>query len=261
MDLRAAWTVFRFEWTRTLTVPRLAFGAVLALFPVALLALIQYQGGRLEVAYGAPIALFVLIPQVVCLMGLLLWATPVIHSELEGRTWTYLAIRPAGKGAILAGKYLTATTWTTLVALVSLTACMPVIWPDTEPLRVFAVVAALTVLASLAYGALYVLMGVIFLRRAMVAAVAYTVMSEFVVSWVPATIHHFTMQYHLRCLGAEWLGWPDDLPHDFPIDRELLFGSLSTELHLLILLSLTAALFTAAVFVLRHRELVRADEA
>ena len=81
MGLWTTWTVYRFERARTRTVSRLVFGAALALFPVAMVALIQYEGGHLEIEGRRAATLFILVSQVVCLMGLLLWATPVIHSE------------------------------------------------------------------------------------------------------------------------------------------------------------------------------------
>ena len=77
MNPRAIWTVFRFEFSRTLTVPRLTIMSLLALFPASLMLLIQLQGGHLEYASRAGIAMFVLVPEVVVIMGLLLWAAPV----------------------------------------------------------------------------------------------------------------------------------------------------------------------------------------
>ncbi len=132
----AAWTVFRFECGRTLTLPRLLASALLVLFPVALIALMQYQGAHFERDQWEAIVLFILIPQVLSMMGLLLWATPIIHTELENRTWTYLAVRPVGKGAVLLGKYMTATVWTALVGVVSLTLSMGVIGMEDDTLRI-----------------------------------------------------------------------------------------------------------------------------
>ena len=259
MNLWATWTVFRFECVRTLTLPRLVFSAALMLFPVAMVILIQYQGGHLERDSRAAIALFILIPQVLCLMGLLLWATPVIHTELEGRTWAYLAYRPAGKGSVLVGKYLNAAVWTALTALLSLSVSMAIVRPEVEALRVGGVIAALTLLACFSYGALYVFLGVVFLRRAMVAAVAYTFLSEVALSWIPATVHHFTVQYHLRCLGMKWMGWTS-LTGQAEFDERLLFSAAPAWQHLLILLVFTAVLLGAAVLILRRRELLRAVE-
>jgi len=259
INLWTTWTVYRFECARTRTVSRLVFGVALALFPVAMVALIQYQGGHLEIEGRAAATLFILVAQVVCLMGLLLWATPVVHSELESKTWIYLAVRPGGKGSVLLGKYLAAARWTALTALVGLTLSMPIVRPQADALRLWGVLAALVVLACLAYGALYVLLGVIFLRRAMVAAVAYTFFSEFVLTWLPATIHQFTVQYHLRCLGVKWMGWTS-LPGQIRLDESLLFSTAPAWQHLLSLLGFAAALLVVAVQILRRRELVKADE-
>ena len=97
MKLAAIGTVFRFECGRTLTVPRLLAWSAMALFPAGLLLLIQSQGGELQKDIRPAAALFVLIPEVLCVMGLLLWATPIVHSEVEGKTWTYLARAPPAK--------------------------------------------------------------------------------------------------------------------------------------------------------------------
>jgi ABC-type transport system involved in multi-copper enzyme maturation permease subunit len=259
MPRPAAWTVFRFEFGRSLTLPRLIGSCLLVLFPVALVALMQYQGARFERDQRQALVLFLLIPQVLTMMGLLLWATPIILAELESRTWTYLAVRPVGKGAVLLGKYITATAWTALVDLVSLTLSMAVIgWGD-DSLRIWCSLAALIPLACLAYGALYVLLGVVFLRRAMVAAVAYTFVSDFVLTWLPATIHQFTVQYHLRCLGAKWMNWTG-LPARVGLPEELVFSTAPAWQHLAVLLGGTIGVLVIAVLVLRRRELIRANE-
>ncbi len=105
--------------------------------------MIQYQGGHLERSYSSFIALFVLVIDLLCLMGLLLWATPVIHSELEGGTWSYLAMRPGERGPILLGKYLAAVTWTALCAWISLTICVAIIRPEAGAFRVWGTLALL----------------------------------------------------------------------------------------------------------------------
>lgn len=256
MNFSAALAVFRFEFNRTLTPIRAVFWIALACFPPAIVGLIRYHAGSTLDPLAVPFILFVLIPEVVCLMGLLLWATPAIHSELEGRTWSYLAVRSGGKGAVLLGKYFTAVAWTALAAWLALTLSVLIAPRVEHALRLWGVIATLIVLSCLAYGALYVLLGVLFLRRAMVVAVGYTFISEFVVGFVPAIINQLTVQYHLRCLMAEWLQW-DVLP---PGMEELFFGTASASQHVLILLGATAFLLTAAVLILRRRELVTADE-
>ncbi len=49
---------------------------------------------------------------------------PLVHAELEGRTWIYLAVRPRGRVSVLLGKYLTAVAWTTLAGWTSTTICV-----------------------------------------------------------------------------------------------------------------------------------------
>ncbi len=254
--LWTTWAVFRFESDRTVTFARLAFSAVLVLFPICMVTTIQSLGGQLHHSIASYIALFILVPDLLCLMGLLLWATPVIHSELEGGTWSYLAVRPGGRAPILLGKYLAAVTWIALCALTSLTVCVAVIEPEAGSLRVWSVLAGLVVLSCLAYGALYVLMGVLFLRRAMVAAVAYTAILEVAAGFVPATINQFTLQYHLRGVGVRWV---PELVEEIP-NGPLLLSTAPAWQHILILLGFTAALLSAAILVLRRRELVTVDE-
>jgi ABC-type transport system involved in multi-copper enzyme maturation permease subunit len=114
----------------------------------------------------------------------------------------------------------------------------------------------LALLASLTYGALYMLLGVLFLRRALVVAVAYTFLMEFIVSFIPAVVHQITVQYHLRCLLAKWLGWTR-LPHHVGLDEQLFFSTAPAWHHVLVLLGMTAGLLSAAILVLRQRELVK----
>lgn len=133
MRLSAILAIFQFEFSRTAAIPRLGFGLLLALFPVALVATIQYLGGPLHFALPGLIALYALIPGLTCVLAVLLWATPIIHSEMEGRTWPYLAVRPCGKSSILLGKYLAAVAWTAVVAWLSLTLSILVIAISQNP--------------------------------------------------------------------------------------------------------------------------------
>ena len=259
MRLWAIWSVFEFEFRRTLSWQRLLFVAALAAFPVGMISLIQYQGGHLERNDRAEIALFILIPEVLCLMGMLLWATPAVHWELEGRTWNYLAVRPGGRGSILAGKYLAAVVWAVGCAWLSLAACLWVLHADMQVLPLVLPLGSLALISCLIYGAMFILLSVLFLQRAMVAAVAYTALMEVVVAWLPATINHFSVQYHLRCLLVKWLTFSEST-HG-PMFDSLFLSSAPASRHVLILLGSAGALLTAATWILRHRELVRPDEA
>ena len=85
--------VFILELIRTLTFGRIMTWLVMALFPPTLIGIASWQiGGRsgigsAEMNFGYVVMLFFLIPQIVTVLRLLLllWATPIVHAELEAR--------------------------------------------------------------------------------------------------------------------------------------------------------------------------------
>jgi ABC-type transport system involved in multi-copper enzyme maturation permease subunit len=254
--LRSMLAVVGFECRRGLTPWRMVAFAGLAVFPAAMTALIASGGAPLDKPAPWIFTNFVLIPEVVCLLGLLLWATPAIQAEVEGKTWPYLAVRPCGKVPILLGKYLTAVLWTASAAWLAILLALAAVTPKEGAVSLAAVLAAMVAFSSLAYGALFVLIGVVFLRRGMIVAVAYTFIFEFLVSWVPALVNRMTVQYHLRNLMAKWL--PD--AYVPPWARQLVSEAPPWQ-HVLFLLGMTAILLTAASLILRRRQLITAPEA
>jgi ABC-type transport system involved in multi-copper enzyme maturation permease subunit len=250
--LRSTWVVFSFESRRALRLGPMLFAAALALFPAAVLALIQSQGARLDQRgefWAVPV--FVLVPEVVCLLGLLLWATPAIQAEVEGRTWTYLVVRPGGKVPVMLGKYAAAVVRAVLTGLVALAAALAVLHPPQGLARAFAYFSALVVLSCLTYASLYLLLGVIFVRRAMTVAVAYVFLIEFLLGLTPAVVNHLTVQYYLRSLLVAWFTLTDG-----PVRVRGMIGTAPPWQYVLLLLGMTAALLTAAALILRRRELV-----
>ncbi len=252
------WTIFEFEFRRTLTWRRSFLSLALATFPAILICLVQFQGAHLERDDRGELMVFFLVPVVLCVLGLLLSATGVIHTELEEKTWTYLAMRPVGRGAILIGKYLASVAWTIIYAVISLALCFAVLVAYGDVFAPAPVFALLAVISSLAYAAVFVLLGVLFPSRAMVAAVAYTAVMEALIAWLPAAINRFSILYHLRCLFARWLL---DYPgiHGPSFDT-LFFSTMPPWQHLALLLGITVALLLVATFVLRRRQLILSAE-
>ena len=114
--------VVRFEIRRSLSPGRTGIWSILVLFPIALVAAIRLLSDRAaENSEAWGMALYFLIPEVVCLLGLLLWATPAVSTEVEGQTWIYLAMRSTGRNLVLIGKYLTAVLWSCSAACVAAT--------------------------------------------------------------------------------------------------------------------------------------------
>lgn len=276
--IRAAWAVFAFECRRQMSGWRLLITLALASVPAAILWLIEHQGGRLVERQEAwCLALFALVPEIVCLLGLLLWVTPVVQAEVEGKTWPYLVVRPAGKTPILAGKYAAGVLWSMLTGWAALTLALGVLWPPQptphassvltaedstsrvsdesvqQILHGSCILAALVALSCVSYGSLFALLGVIFLRRGMIFAVAYTLL-EFIVRWIPAMIRQATVQYHLQGLLVHWMHWENPR-------FEAFFGKTEPWQHVATLLGYAVVLFLVAAAVLRRRELVAATEA
>jgi len=254
--LRSAWVVFSFECRRAVRLGPMVLAAALALFPAAVIALVQSQGARLEQRGEFwVVPLFILVPEVICLLGLLLWATPAIQAEVEGKTWTYLVVRPGGKVPVLLGKYAAAVVRAILTGLVALAAALAVLHPEQGLARACACLSALVVLSCLTYASLYLLLGVIFVRRAMTVAVAYTFVVEFLLGLTPAVVNQLTVQYYLRSLLVGWFAMTTG-----PVRVRGMVGTAPAWQYVLILLGMTAALLSAAALILRRRELVSSSE-
>ena len=253
-SVRRVVAVLRFEIKRTQTYPRIFVWALLAAFPVLIMALLRYENEEIdEIVWG--MVLYTMIPQMVCLLGLLLWVAPVVNAEIEGRTWVYVAVRPGGKLALLIGKYLNGVLWTCSAAWTGLTLGMLVGSPQVaEPLRLWAVLALLALLACFSYGAAYALIGALFHRRAMVISVGYVLVFEFVMSNVPAVVNQLTVQYRLFNLLFDLI----DL--DGSEEMPLLLSEQPPLQHVLSLFVYVFVLLLAAAFCLRFREYSTAEE-
>ncbi|MCY3011261.1 MAG: hypothetical protein ACK5OC_15240 [Pirellula sp.] len=209
------WGVMRFEALRSLTFWRVMVWFSLTFFPVILLSVaISRISGRIvadvppgDLAFGVASLIFILLPQVVTILSLLLWATPVVHSELEGQTWVYAVVRPGGRRSVLLGKYVVAVVWTISATCVAATCLIPAIYRLTgeHTIRIWAVTCLLNVLAAFAYGSAFVLIGTLLQRRAMVAGFLFALIVEALLSLVPAVISQFTVSFRLRSLLIQCL--------------------------------------------------------
>lgn len=254
MPLRRMTASLAFEIRRTQTKARWFAWSVLTLFPLLVVFLLHVQDEGLS-DEGWGLILYGLMPQVVCLLGLLLWVAPLLQSELEGRTWSYLAVRPGGKLATLLGKYLNGVGWTLTCCWGGLALVVLIGRPDvTAPLRLACVLAFVIGLAVVAYGAVYAVIGALFHRRAMVIAVAYMLIFELLVSNIPAFINKLTVQHRLLNILFRLMDWR--LPPESPIQ----VGLDPAWQHTLILLCYTFLALTLAIAILWYREYVTNEE-
>lgn len=239
--------VMRFELGRSLTAGRIAIWLALVAFPVGLVSVLK---ANVSIDRIEPIgfAIYFLIPEVVCLLGLLLWATPAIATEIEGQTWIYLAMRQSGRTTVLLGKYLAAVAWSLSAAMVAATLCVLIVNP-TEMIRMWWVMGALSALSCFSHAAIFLLIGVIFYRRTMVTAVVYILFIEYGLSFVPAVANKLSVNYHLRGLLADWMDWEEVRSR-----AETVFGSELASTHLTALAVYTVVLLCASILRLTTAE-------
>jgi ABC-type transport system involved in multi-copper enzyme maturation permease subunit len=216
--IRGTLATCQFELSRSFTPQRLAVSAVLVLFPGAMMFLLirgpQMVNARLPEAVAAVHAFstfaIVFLVSMVCILTLLLWAPANVYSELEGKSWGFLASRPAGRLSTYFGKFLTAFLVSFLVSVVSLSLCMAIVnhyLGIEEPARKWISLVGIYLLACAVYAAIFSMIGTIFIKRAMVVSAAYVLLSDLFLATVPAVVNKFTVRLHLQTLGISWLGY------------------------------------------------------
>ena len=194
--------------------------------------------------------------EIICLLQLLLWATPWLYSELEGKTWSYLAVRPGGKSAVLLGKYFAAATRTMVGTLLALSLSLLIAQP-VDGLKVFYVLGFIVGISSFSYAAVFVFLGAISPKRAMVLAVSYSLVIELLISFIPAMINKISIQFRLRSILFAWMdslnvngSWTP------PRGLEEMLGNSSSTLHIGVLVILNIALVSIANQLICRREQV-----
>lgn len=254
--MRGVCGVLRYESLRSFTPIRIAAWFGLALFPVGIIFAVRTLTERVgirspeQVWYTLLALVFVLQIEIVTILSMLLWATPVVHAELEGQTWVYSVVRPYARWMVLWGKYLAAFLWTSSCTIVSVSLVAPLLHTP-DPLATWKVCVLLCVLSAMAHGALFVAIGTFFQKRAMVVAFAYTAMVEGILAWIPALINRFTISYRLRSVLVNTLLSDEKLQRPFD---EILVSPEATSVHLgIVALFTVTLLFAASVRIYRSQ--------
>ena len=220
---RAVPGVVNYELARSMTPGRWAMFLLMVCIPTALLIAVsqltpneakytvnvsQLPDGKTTIRDETNLAfcmlVYLLIPQVMTMLGMLVLASPIVHSELEGQTWIYALVRHAGRRSLLLGKYLVAVLWTSTAGILAVSLATPFL-PLQNPAQLWLTASLMCLLASLAYGALFALIGVVMQKRVMVISFVYALVAEGVLAWIPAVINQFTIAYRLRSILFRWL--------------------------------------------------------
>lgn len=265
--LRGAHATFEFEFKRSLTWNRFLVAVGLALFPPVMLnvvvrtAFVSRSQISADVTQYSEFAMIFLV-SMVCVLSLLLWATPNVQSELEGKTWNFIAVRPGARVACFLGKYLVAVAISFAVSATALAGCILV--ADTyqgleDPLRTLRCLLIIYALACLVYAAIFSAIGTVFTKRAMVVAAGFMIGAETFLSLIPAVVSKITMSFHLRTIGIEWLGY--FLPGTTESEYYLTFGQpWPVWMHVGCLALMTIVSLLVGMIVITNRQYVTSDQ-
>ena len=245
--LASAWAVAAFQLDRLMTRPRLAMAFVGALFPPAVM-FAAIRTAPLD-RNMAVVMIYALIPEALCVLGLLVTMCPVVADELERGTWIHVAIRPGGRRSLLLGTFAAAVLWTSSVAVTGLLLTL-FIAQLTQPIGLAAMFIALIVLSCIGRAALFALPAVILPKRALIASVGVAFLVEYMAGFLPAVVNQVTVSLRLRSLLVEWMGWRQQLP----VEMMLFVDMYPASIQIIAVVILVMVLLTVACFILNRRQ-------
>ena len=241
--------VVSFQLGRLLSRQRLLLAGLGVIFPAAVMMAVRRTAAAGFDRDLAVTMIYALVPEAVCMLGLLVTMCPAVADELERGTWIHVAVRPGGRRALLVGTYLAAVIWTSTVAI--LAACLAVLVARVpRPLPLVGMMAALVVLSAIGRAALFALPAVILPKRALVASVAVALVVEYLAGFIPAVVNQATVSLRLRSLLVEWMGWRQRLP----VEMQLLIDPQPAWVQIAAVVALAAVLLVAAVKILDFRQ-------
>ncbi len=251
--LRGIIAVAGFQIRRLLAPQRIALALVGAAFPAAvILAVRRVADLNLDVL---ALLLYALVPEAVCMLGLLVTMCPVVADELERGTWQHVAVRPGGRRSLLLGTFLAAVAWSSSVALLALALALAAAGlPDSGPLA--PMFAVLVLVSCVGRAALFSLPAVIVPKRALVASVAVAFVVEYLAGFLPAVINQLTVSLRLRSLLVRWMGWERKLPPEL----SLIIDTQPPWVQIVAVVALASVFLFAASIILAGRQFPPAEE-
>lgn len=252
---RAALAVAEFQLGRLMTPQRLGLALAGVAFPAAVMLAVR----RIDVAPDRDfivVLVYALVPEAVCMLGLLVTMCPAVADELERGTWPHVTVRPHGRRGLLLGSYLAAVAWTAAIGLpAAVLALMVSGVDDIGPLA--CMFAGLVTLSCIGRAALFSLPAVIVPKRALVASVATALVVEYLLGFLPAVVNQLTVGLRLRSLLVAWMRWGSKMP----AEMQLIVDPLPPGSQVAAVLLLAVVLLTVAVLILERREFPPSEEA
>jgi ABC-2 type transport system permease protein len=181
----------------------------------------------------------------------LFYGTALISEELEGKTLTYLFVRPVSKPVIMLGKFIALIWISSILVLPSVILCYLILYLGRQPLLEDAVILGkdlgVVFLALLAYGSLFSLFGA-WLKHSMLVGLLYAFGWEGIISYLPGVTRKLTLGHYIQSV----------FPHeDATTSLAAIFGQLGNPIESVVTLLLLTMLFVAiACLIVREKEYV-----
>lgn len=268
--LNGALATCSFELRRSFTFQRTAVSLVLSAFPPVMLGLLilgmEMSGAeqaRTMIQESVTI-LTTLLVSLVCLLSLLLWATPNVYSELEGKSWSFIASRPGGRISIFLGKFLASFVVSFTLSMLAITMCVTLAATRlhiVDPQMLWFSLGGVYLFGCAVYAAVFSLIGTFFIKRAMVVAAGYFIGSDIVIASIPgALINKLTIRYHLQEIGIAWLGWFFPGGTSEEQYREVFGEALPIGVHVGAVILITVLALAAGIWIIVNREYITSDQ-
>lgn len=245
--MKALPTLMLFELRQMFSQRRFLFIALLLAVPPGLMALLRaYETSPPEKEAWA-IIFFFLYPGSIVILLSLLYGSSLVQAELEGKTLTYMFVRPVPRWMILLGRYLGFVSGIAVLTTLSIVISVVIAKPTGAESLLPALVQA-SLAATLAYSAIFLALGVLNPRRALVLGIAYAMLLETLMSLMPAVINNFTVTYYVRTMIDS------SMELDLPVQVSQVVGDLSVMSSWGVLLGVAAGFFALAATLVTLRE-------
>lgn len=177
---------------------------------------------------------------------------PAVVEELEGRTLTYLTLRPVGKGTLFVGKVIAATAVCLPVVLIPMLCLFLLcLWESPDwgmAIQTLGQTTGAIAVGTIAYTAIFAALGAIF-ASGLLVSIIYFVLFEMVCPMLPI-LEVLSVRFHIRTIGemvSEQAGLLDSFVLDEPIVLDWYMG-----LAILVVVSLAA--LGAGAYAFRERQ-------
>lgn len=249
-QLSAIKTLVKMQVRFILFQKRVFFIIFILCVPIAVSAFMGSPEGKVE-RTALYAALYFLYVMVLPMLLAILYNGSIIQTEIASKTLTYLFVRPIPRWLVLCGQY----AGVSLSLLATLTVSVVLSWFAGRCFGGAGLLFGLLhscVLATIVYGALFGLIGILIPNRSTAAGLVYAVFVEGIVSMVPAVVSKLTVSHYLRTPYLKSID--PDLTSSFLVEVPGFMGNYSCWQVWTVALSVSAFCLALSGWIITHRE-------